>query len=61
VLRRNPRSFRLAPVIIAAANIATANAPLPDMNDFSTTYYFVRQLGNTFRVTAATILFLITV
>jgi MFS transporter, DHA2 family, multidrug resistance protein len=44
-------------VLIGAANIATANAPLPDLNDISTTYFFVRQLGNTFGVTAATVIF----
>jgi DHA2 family multidrug resistance protein len=47
----------LAPTVLAAANVATANAPLPDLNDISTTYFFVRQLGNTFGVTAATVLF----
>ena len=51
------QGFCLAPVIIAAANIATANAPLPDINDISATYYFIRQLGNTFGVTAATVTF----
>ena len=33
------------------------NAPIADVNDISTTYFFVRQLGNTFGVTAATVLF----
>jgi len=51
------QGFSLAPVVIAAANVATANTPLPDINDISTTYFFVRQLGNTFGVTAVTILF----
>jgi len=51
------QGFSLAPVVIAAANVATANTPLPDLNDISTTYFFVRQLGNTFGVTAVTILF----
>jgi DHA2 family multidrug resistance protein len=51
------QGFSLAPVVIAAANVATANTPLPDLNDVSTTYFFVRQLGNTFGVTAVTILF----
>jgi MFS transporter, DHA2 family, multidrug resistance protein len=37
--------------------IVTANSPLPDINDLSTSYFFVRQLGNTFGVTAATVLF----
>ena len=30
---------------------------LREVNDISTTYFFVRQLGNTFGVTAATVLF----
>ncbi len=51
------QGFSLAPTLLGAANIATANSPLPDLNDISTTYFFVRQLGNTFGVTAATILF----
>lgn len=51
------QGLALAPTLLEASNIATANAPLPDLNDVSTTYYFVRQLGNTFGVTAATVLF----
>jgi MFS transporter, DHA2 family, multidrug resistance protein len=51
------QGFSLAPALLGASNIATANSPLPDLNDVSTTFYFVRQLGNTFGVTAATILF----
>jgi DHA2 family multidrug resistance protein len=51
------QGFCLGPVIIAAGNVATANAPIADVNDISTTYFFVRQLGNTFGVTAATVLF----
>jgi DHA2 family multidrug resistance protein len=51
------QGFALAPVLIAASNIATGQAALPDINDVSTTYFFVRQLGNTFGVTAATVIF----
>jgi DHA2 family multidrug resistance protein len=51
------QGFALAPTVLAAANVSTANAPLPELNDISTTYFFVRQLGNTFGVTAATVLF----
>jgi MFS transporter, DHA2 family, multidrug resistance protein len=51
------QGFSLAPTLLGASNIATANAQLPDLNDVSTTYFFVRQLGNTFGVTVATILF----
>jgi MFS transporter, DHA2 family, multidrug resistance protein len=51
------QGFSLGPTLIGASNIATANSPLPDLNDISTTYFFVRQLGNTFGVTAATVFF----
>jgi DHA2 family multidrug resistance protein len=51
------QGFALGPVLLGAANIATADAPLVDLNDMSTTYFFVRQLGNTFGVTAATVMF----
>jgi MFS transporter, DHA2 family, multidrug resistance protein len=51
------QGLALGPILLGAANIATANAPLADVNDISTTYFFTRQLGNTFGVTAATILF----
>jgi DHA2 family multidrug resistance protein len=51
------QGFCLAPVILAAGNVVTSNAPVADVNDVSTTYFFVRQLGNTFGVTAATVMF----
>jgi DHA2 family multidrug resistance protein len=51
------QGLALGPILLGASNIATANAPLPDLNDISTTYFFVRQLGNTFGVTAATVMF----
>ncbi len=51
------QSFALGPILLGAANIATGTAALPDLNDVSTTYFFVRQLGNTFGVTAATVMF----
>jgi MFS transporter, DHA2 family, multidrug resistance protein len=51
------QGFCVAPVILAAGNVVTSNAPVADVNDISTTYFFVRQLGNTFGVTAATVLF----
>ena len=38
-------------------NVVTASAPIAEVNDISTTYFFVRQLGNTFGVTAATVMF----
>jgi DHA2 family multidrug resistance protein len=51
------QGFCIGPVILAAGNVASANAPIAKVNDISTTYFFVRQLGNTFGVTAATVLF----
>src|ERR1700735_1269878 len=51
------QGFCVAPVILAVGNVVTSNAPVADVNDVSTTYFFVRQLGNTFGVTAATVLF----
>jgi MFS transporter, DHA2 family, multidrug resistance protein len=51
------QGFCIGPVILAAGNVVTANAPVADVNDISTTYFFVRQLGNTFGVTAATVMF----
>jgi MFS transporter, DHA2 family, multidrug resistance protein len=47
----------LGPLLSGASNIATSRAALIDLNDVSTSYYFVRQLGNTFGVTAATVIF----
>src|SRR6202451_3596509 len=49
--------FCIGPVILAAGNVVSANAPIAEVNDISTTYFFVRQLGNTFGVSAATVLF----
>jgi DHA2 family multidrug resistance protein len=51
------QGFCISPLLIAAGNIATSNAPVADVNDISTTYFFVRQLGNTLGVTAATVMF----
>ena len=51
------QGFCIAPVIIAAGTAVTATAQVADINDVSTTYFFVRQLGSTFGVTAATVLF----
>ena len=51
------QGFCVAPLLIAAGGIVTSNAPVADVNDLSTTYFFIRQLGNTFGVTAATVMF----
>jgi DHA2 family multidrug resistance protein len=47
----------LAPLLLGASNISTGQATLSNQNDISTSYFFVRQLGNTFGVTAATVVF----
>jgi DHA2 family multidrug resistance protein len=39
------QGFALAPILIAAANIATGQAALPDLNDVSTTYFFCATTG----------------
>ncbi|MGB9472737.1 MAG: MFS transporter [Candidatus Acidiferrum sp.] len=36
------QGFSLAPALLGASNVATASAPLPDLNDVSTIYYFNR-------------------
>jgi len=51
------QGFCVAPVLLAAGNVVTSHAQVADVNDVSTTYFFVRQLGNTFGVTAATVMF----
>ena len=51
------QGFCIGPVLLAAGNVVSSNAPVADVNDISTTYFFVRQLGNTFGVTAATVMF----
>jgi DHA2 family multidrug resistance protein len=51
------QGFSLGPMLIGVANIATGQAAPYDLNDLSTSYFFVRQLGNTFGVTAVTVLF----
>jgi MFS transporter, DHA2 family, multidrug resistance protein len=51
------QGFCIGPVLLAAGNVVTSNAPVADVNDISTTYFFLRQLGNTFGVTAATVMF----
>jgi DHA2 family multidrug resistance protein len=42
---------------LGASNVSTGQATLSTQNDVSTSYFFVRQLGNTFGVTAATVMF----
>jgi DHA2 family multidrug resistance protein len=47
----------LAQLLLGASNVSTSQATLSNQNDVSTSYFFVRQLGNTFGVTAATVMF----
>jgi MFS transporter, DHA2 family, multidrug resistance protein len=51
------QGLSIAPLVIGASNVATSQAAFSDLNDVSTSYFFVRQLGNTFGVTAATVIF----
>jgi DHA2 family multidrug resistance protein len=51
------QGFSMGPILLGASNISTGHAAMQDLNDVSTSYFFVRQLGNTFGVTAVTIMF----
>jgi DHA2 family multidrug resistance protein len=51
------QGLSIAPLVIGASNVATSQATFSDLNDVSTSYFFIRQLGNTFGVTAATVMF----
>lgn len=51
------QGFSMAPLLLGASTISTSQAAIFEQNDVSTSYFFVRQLGNTFGVTAATVLF----
>jgi MFS transporter, DHA2 family, multidrug resistance protein len=51
------QGFALGPSIVGVGRIATGDSPGAELNDLSTSYFFVRQLGNTIGVTAATVLF----
>jgi hypothetical protein len=42
---------------LGASNVSTGQATLYDQNNVSTSYFYVRQLGNTFGITAATVMF----
>jgi len=51
------QGFALGPMVLGASFLASSQASVSEMNDVTTGYYFARQLGNTFGVTAATVLF----
>src|SRR6202522_2653875 len=38
------QGFCIGPVILAAGNVVSANAPIAEVNDISTTYFFVRRM-----------------
>jgi DHA2 family multidrug resistance protein len=51
------QGLSMALLLMGVSNVSTSEAAHFDVNDISTGYYFVRQLGNTFGVTAATVMF----
>jgi DHA2 family multidrug resistance protein len=50
------QGMALGPLLVGASNVATGQAAIVDLNDVSTSFYFVRQLGNTLGITAATVI-----
>src|ERR1700678_3479445 len=51
------QGMSLAPLLLGASAVATGEVAFSDLNEVSTSYFFLRQLGNTFGVTAATVMF----
>jgi DHA2 family multidrug resistance protein len=51
------QGFSVGLVLRGASSVALANTAPVDVNDVSTAFFFLRQLGNTFGVTAATVMF----
>ncbi len=51
------QGFALGPPLLGISRIVSGDAPPAELNDLSSSYFFVRQVGNTFGVTAATVLF----
>jgi MFS transporter, DHA2 family, multidrug resistance protein len=51
------QGFSLGPPLVGISRIVSGDAPRAEINDLSSSYFFVRQVGNTFGVTAATVLF----
>lgn len=51
------QGISIAPIAAGISNLAIGQVTLPHMSDTDATYYFVRQLGNTFGVTAVTVIF----
>jgi predicted MFS family arabinose efflux permease len=51
------QGFALGPLWFGVANMAVAGIDLPRISEAEATYYFVRQLGNSFGVTAAAVIY----
>lgn len=51
------QGFSLGAMLLGASFASTGQASPSDLNDISTSFFFVRQLGNTLGVTAATVMF----
>src|ERR1700727_3177281 len=50
------QGMSLAPLLLGASTVATGEVAFSDLNEVSTGFFFPRQLGNTFGVTAATVM-----
>jgi DHA2 family multidrug resistance protein len=51
------QGLALGPGLLSASNLATSHSSPADLNDVTTMFFFIRQLGNTFGVTAETVAF----
>jgi MFS transporter, DHA2 family, multidrug resistance protein len=51
------QGLSLGPGLISASNLATSHSTPADLNDVTTMFFFIRQLGNTFGVTWQTVAF----
>ncbi len=51
------QGISIAPIATGISNLALGSVTLPHMSDTDATYYFVRQMGNTFGVTAVAVIF----
>ena len=51
------QGFAIGPMWFGVANVAVGQIELPRLSEAEATYYFVRQLGNSFGVTFASVLF----
>jgi MFS transporter, DHA2 family, multidrug resistance protein len=51
------QGFAIGPMWFSVANLAVGQVALPRLSEAEATYYFVRQMGNSFGVSAASVLF----